>query len=140
MTTESTGSGTPASGSWWSRRTAGLNGGYWKLWGAVTTSNFGDGLAALAFPWLASLLTRDALAIAGVAFATRLPWLVFSLQAGVLGDRLDRRQLMVGANLLRAVVAGLAAIAVFTGVMNLPLLYLAGFVLGLAEVVFDNTS
>ena len=126
--------------SWWARRTAGLDGRFWKLWGAVASSNLGDGLASLAFPWLASLLTRDALAIAGVALATRLPWLVFSLQAGVLGDRLDRRRLMVGANSVRALVAGGAAVAVAADVMSLPLLYLAAFVLGMCEVLFDNSA
>ena len=126
--------------SWWRRRTVGLDGRFWKLWGAVAASNLGDGLASLAFPWIASLLTRDPLAIAGVALATRLPWLVFSLQAGVLGDRVDRRRLMVAANSVRAVMVGAAALAVAADAMTLPLLYLAAFVLGMCEVLFDNTS
>ncbi len=129
-----------ADGSWIGRRTGGLDGRYWRLWSAVASSNLGDGLVALAFPWLASLLTRDALAIAGVAFATRLPWLVFSLQAGALTDRFDRRRLMVVANGLRAVVASLTAVAVVLEVMTIPGLYLAAFALGMCEVVFDNTS
>ncbi|MEX2551009.1 MAG: MFS transporter [Nitriliruptoraceae bacterium] len=126
--------------SWWQRRTAGLDGRYWRLWGAVASSNLGDGLVSLAFPWLASLLTRDALAISGVALATRLPWLVFSLQAGVLGDRYDRRRLMVIANSLRAAVAAAVAVAVVMDIASLPLLYLTAFALGMSEVVFDNTS
>jgi MFS family permease len=126
-------------GPWWRRRSA-LDGRYWRLWGAVASSNLGDGLVSLAFPWLASLLTRDPVLIAGVALATRLPWLVFSLQAGVLGDRLDRRRLMVSANTIRAVVAGAAATAVAFDVMSLPALYVAAFVLGMCEVVFDNTT
>jgi MFS family permease len=117
-----------------------LDGRYWRLWGAVATSNLGDGLVSLAFPWLASLLTRDALAVAGVALATRLPWLVFSLQAGVLTDRIDRRRLMVVANSLRALVAVGTTLAVLADVMSLPVLYLAAFTLGMCEVVFDNTS
>jgi MFS family permease len=117
-----------------------LDARYWRLWGAVASSNLGDGLVSLAFPWLASLLTRDPLAIAGVALATRLPWLLFSLQAGVLGDRLDRRRLMVSANTVRAVVAGATAAAVATDLITLPGLYLAAFLLGMCEVVFDNTS
>ncbi len=129
-----------ATPSWWQRRTGGLDGRYWKLWGAVASSNIGDGLVSLAIPWLASLLTRDALAIAGVALATRLPWLVFSLQAGALTDRFDRRRLMVIANTLRALVVGTATIAVMADVMTLPLLYAVGFALGMCEVVFDNTS
>jgi MFS family permease len=122
------------------RRTAGLDGRYWRLWGAVASSNLGDGLVSLAFPWLASLMTRDPMAIAGVALATRLPWLLFSLQAGVLGDRLDRRRMMVSANTMRAVVAGATTAAVAFDVITLPALYLAAFLLGMCEVVFDNTS
>jgi MFS family permease len=125
---------------WLRTRTGGLDARYWKLWGAVASSNVGDGLVSLAFPWLASLLTRDPMAIAGVALATRLPWLVFSLQAGALTDRFDRRRLMVLANTLRAVVATATAMAVFLDVLPLPALYLAAFALGMCEVVFDNTS
>jgi MFS family permease len=127
-------------GSRWRRGTGGFDGRYWRLWGAVASSNLGDGLVSLAFPWLASLLTRDPMAIAGVALATRLPWLLFSLQAGVLGDRLDRRRLMVSANTMRAVVAGATTAAVAFEVITVPALYVAAFLLGMCEVVFDNTS
>ena len=117
-----------------------LDARYWRLWGAVASSNLGDGLVALALPWLASLLTRDPLAISGVALATRLPWLVFSLQAGTLSDRYDRRRLMVVANSLRALVAVAMTVAVWQDLASLAVLYLAAFALGMCEVVFDNTS
>ena len=136
----SSGSQGPAGRAWWRRRTSGLDGRYWRLWAAVASSNLGDGLVGLAFPWLASLLTRDPLLIAGVGLATRLPWLLFSLQAGVLGDRMDRRRLMVTANSVRAVVAGAVAVAVVVDAINLPVLYVAAFVLGMCEVAFDNTT
>ncbi len=106
----------------------------------MASSNLGDGLVSLALPWLASLLTRDALAIAGVALASRLPWLVFSLQAGALSDRFDRRRLMVAANSFRAVIAAGLTVAILLDAASLPLLYLAAFGLGMCEVVFDNTS
>ncbi len=130
----------PPDGSWLRRRTGGLDGRYWRLWGAVASSNLGDGLVSLAIPWLASLLTRNPMAIAGVALATRLPWLVFSLQAGALTDRFDRRRLMVTANTIRALIVGLATVAVLFDVMTVPLLYVIGFGLGMCEVVFDNTT
>jgi MFS family permease len=124
----------------WRRRLAGLDATYWRLWSAVASSNLGDGLVSLALPWLASLLTRDPLAISGVALATRLPWLVFSLQAGALSDRFDRRRLMALANSVRAVIALAVSAAVVLEVASLPLLYAAAFGLGMCEVVFDNTS
>jgi hypothetical protein len=45
---------------------------YWKLWTASVTSNLGDGVAVIAYPWLASAVTRNALLIALIAIAQRL--------------------------------------------------------------------
>ena len=51
----------------------------------------GDGMGLIAYPWLASAVTRNPLLIGLVSVANRLPWLVFSLPAGVITDRVDRR-------------------------------------------------
>lgn len=37
---------------------------YWRLWTASVISNFGDGVATVAYPWLASALTRSPVHIA----------------------------------------------------------------------------
>ena len=79
-----------------------LGSNYWKLWTASVTSNLGDGISTVAYPWLASAVTRDPIQIAGIAVATRLPWLIFTLPAGVITDRLDRRKLIVAMDLARA--------------------------------------
>ncbi len=121
-------------------RFRGLGGNYWKLWTASVVSNLGDGVAQIAYPWLASLLTRNPALIAGVALAQRLPWLVFSLHAGVIVDRGDRRQLMVWMNTIRFVVTVGVTIAVAAGVMVIPALYVAALALGTAEVIYDNSS
>ena len=121
-------------------RFAGLGANYWKLWAASVISNLGDGVSVIAYPWLASLLTRDPGLIAGVAVAQRLPWLVFSLHAGAIVDRGDRRRLMVAMNTARFVTTLFVAFAVAADVMVIPALYLAALVLGFAEVVYDNSS
>lgn len=64
---------------------------YFKLFGASTISNLGDGIGAIAYPWLASAVTRSPVLIASVFVVQRIPWLLFSLPAGVVTDRLDRR-------------------------------------------------
>ena len=74
------------------------------LFSATAVSNLGDGVSALAFPWLATLITRDPALVALVAFATTLPWLLFSVPVGVLVDRYDRRLLMVRADLFRLIL------------------------------------
>ena len=74
---------------------------YWKLWTASVVSNFGDGVSLIAYPWLASAVTRDPVQIALVAVATRLPWLIFTLPAGVITDRVDRRKLVAWMDVVR---------------------------------------
>jgi MFS family permease len=130
---------------------------YRRLFAATTISNLGDGVGAIAYPWLASAVTRDPLLIALVGVAQRLPWLLFTLPAGVITDRSDRRRLMVGANVLRAVFTLGVAVAVVVGGGDLPasdelervidtdvVLYLAVIVatllMGVAEVLYDNSA
>jgi MFS family permease len=118
----------------------GLGPSYWRLWTASVVSNLGDGVSLVAYPWLAGTLTRNPVAIAVVALATRLPWLLVSLPAGAIVDRADRVRLMVAMNATRAVLTGGLAVAVLTGVMTLPLLCLSAVALGIAEVLYDNAA
>lgn len=117
---------------------------------ASAVSNLGDGVTAVAFPWLASLLSRDALLVSLVATAGRLPWFLFALPAGVLTDRVDRRRLMVRADLIRlwltlgvvALVLSLPPLPLADGAGQAPVLALAviAFLLGTAEVLRDNAA
>ena len=78
---------------------------YWRLWSAHAISNLGDGVSAIAYPWLASAVTRSPLLIALVAVASRLPWLIFTLPAGVITDRFDRKKIIVAMDAARGVLA-----------------------------------
>jgi len=122
---------------------------YRLLFSASAVSNLGDGVSALALPWLASLITRNPMLIATVAFATRLPWFLCSIPAGVITDRYDRKHLMVGADILRMILtAGLVVCALTipqpapAGAAFAAILMVSGlaFLLGLAEVVRDNAA
>lgn len=125
------------------------NRSYRLLFSASAISNLGDGISALAFPWLASLLTRDPFLISLVAFATRLPWFLFSIPAGVITDRYDRGKLMVRADIFRflltAGVIGLIATAPALPFEGDPLPYILALsglalLLGCAEVIRDNAA
>lgn len=115
---------------------------YRLLFTAGALTNLGDGMVALALPWLATLLTRDPVAIAAVAAAGRLPWMLFSVPAGVLIDRSDRRQLIARADLLRAaIVAAILMLALGEpGPGAVWVLAGLAFLLGSAEVVRDNAA
>jgi len=119
---------------------AGLGAEYRKLWAASAVSNLGDGITLVAGPLLAASLTRDPALVAGLTFAQRLPWLLFSLLSGALVDRLDRRRLMAAVDLFRTVVVGVLGIAVMLGWASLPLMYVSFFLLGMAETLFANAS
>ena len=129
----------PAAGGGTLRR-GGLGPEFRKLWTANAISNLGDGVTFVAGPLLAASLTRDPLLVAGLAFAQRLPWLLFSLVSGALVDRLDRRRLMATVDVARCLLLGLLGVAVLLDATTIPLLYAVFFAVGVAETLFDNAS
>jgi MFS family permease len=65
-----------------------------RVWAAVTISSVGDGMRSVAMPLLAAQITSDPRRIALAALAGQLPFLLFSLPADVLSDRVDRRRIL----------------------------------------------
>lgn len=123
------------------RRASGdLGTNYWRLWGASAASNLADGVFWIAFPLFAIQLTDSPALVAGVSVVARLPWLVFVLFAGALADRLDRRRTMVAVTVLRTGVAAGLAVGIVAGVVDLPVLYVAAFALGVGETLFDTAA
>jgi MFS family permease len=123
-----------------SRLAGGLPASYWRLWSASAGSNLADGIFWIALPLLAIQLTNSPALVAGVTIASRLPWLLFSLVAGALADRLDRRRTMILVDVFRAGLLGSLALATAAGAANLPLLYIVAFALGIAETLFDTSA
>ena len=118
----------------------GLSRDYWKLWSSSAASNLADGIFVIALPLIAVRLTDSPVLVAGVAIAGRLPWLLFALIAGALADRLDRLRTMRHVNLLRFAVIGLMAALALLDLLSLPALYIAAFVLGIGETLFDTAA
>lgn len=111
-----------------------------KLWLAAALANLGDGIRLATIPLLAASLTRDPLQVSGLYFVQQLPWLLVSLVSGALADRLDRRRLIGGVNFGRTVLMATVAVAVVTGTVSLPLLYVVAFLLGTAETLADSAA
>ncbi len=104
------------------------------------TSNLGDGIALAAGPLLVASLTEDRFVVAMASLLQWLPPLLFALGAGAVSDRVDRRALVVGVDLVRAVVLAVLATAVLLGGVPVGAVLLALFVLATAEVFADNAS
>lgn len=108
----------------------------WNL-ASVWVGNLGDGIALAAGPLLVASQTRNPLLIASAAMVQRVPTLVIGLYAGALADRVSRVRLVVGANVLRAlVIAGLIAM-IATGRVSIAVVLVAMLLVGLAEQFAD---
>src|SRR6266511_5357011 len=82
-----------------------------KLWSAQTVSQFGTQISQVALPLVAVIvLDASAFQVAALGTVEFLPFLLFTLPAGVWVDRLPRRPILVIADLGRA--AALATIPV----------------------------
>ena len=103
-------------------------------------STLGDGMYLAALPLLAATLTRDPLPVAVVTVAGWLPWLVFALPAGALVDRLDRRRVRWSVDAGRALVVGALTVAVLAGWASIPLLAVAGFLVGAGQTLVENAA
>jgi hypothetical protein len=126
---------------------------YARFIAAAGFTNIADGVATLAWAWLATLLTRDPLYVAAVPVALRLPWFLFAIPAGLVADRVNRRSLIIAMDIARAIAFALAALAIWlalpldlapsTGVSSVPLfvaIIIAALLVGLAEVFRDNAA
>jgi MFS family permease len=114
---------------------------------------------AVAYPWLASAVTRSPLLIALSVVVSRLPWLVFTLFAGVITDRFNRKRIIVSMDICRGLLTLVVGAFVYLERESLPslnelasitdletnytlysVILITAFLFGLAEVLRDNTA
>ncbi|BCW68412.1 MFS transporter [Arthrobacter sp. NicSoilB4] len=117
-----------------------LGASYWKLWTSSGLSNLADGVFKIALPLLAIQFTQSPTLIAGLSVAATLPWLLFALTAGALADRLDRRKLMLWANLGRAMLPALLVAGILLDLGSIWALYVVALMVGVAETLYDTSA
>jgi len=122
------------------RNRAPLGPSYWKLWTSSGLSNLADGVFKIALPLLAVQLTQSPTLIAGLSVAATLPWLVFALTAGALADRLDRRRLMLWANLGRGLLPAVLIAVLLLDFGSIWALYVVALLVGAAETLYDTSA
>jgi MFS family permease len=99
-------------------------------------SSLGDRISYIAYPLLVLELTSSPAKAGVVGFARLIPTLGFGLLAGVAADRYDRKRLMLGAHVVRALVLGTLAAAIVADEARFWLIAVAAFVQGLGSTVF----
>ena len=93
------------------------------LFAGVSTSLLGDQFALIATPWLVLQLSGDPLALGIVLALEGIPRALFMLFGGAITDRFSPRVIMLASDMARFVLAALMAIVVFTGTVEMWMVY-----------------
>jgi Na+/melibiose symporter-like transporter len=112
--------------------------GFRRLLAAEVVSNFGSMLTRLVIPWVAALVLEASPFEMGLLLvADVVAGAAGSLVLGTLVDRASKRRVMIGADLARAAIIALLALAVWRGVATIPLLIVAAAGSGLLSITFE---
>jgi len=101
------------------------------LFTGATTSLLGDQFALIATPWLVLKMTGDPMTLGIVLALEGIPRAVFMLLGGAITDRISPRLVMLISDIIRFVLTSLMAFVVFTGTVQIWMLYAFGLGFGL---------
>lgn len=103
------------------------------MWGGQLVSLLGDMLFDLALIWWVLNVTSSGMAISAVALAASLPSIILGPIIGVYVDRLDRRWLMIGSDIINGVIMAGMAILYWQGIFSLPLIVASAALTGVVS-------
>jgi hypothetical protein len=113
---------------------------YALLTAGAVVSLLGDGFFGVALAWQVYEISNVPTALSIVGAAWTAPLVIFILLGGVFSDRYDRRWMMIGADLVRALAIGLIGLLSVLGVLELwHVIALIAFV-GLGDAFFNPAS
>ncbi len=114
---------------------------YRRLWTSILISSFGAQVTMLAIPLTAAVLLHATPTQMGwLTTVELLPFVLFSLPAGVWLDRVRKLPLYVGGEVLLALAVGSVPLAWALGWLNMGWLYAVGFVGGLVHTVAGSAA
>jgi predicted MFS family arabinose efflux permease len=104
------------------------------LWSGQAVSELGTRTAWIAYPLLVLAITGSPARAGIVGFANRVPFLLFSLPAGALVDRWNRKWIMLACDAGRAVGVGSVAAAIAVGHLAFAHILIVAFLEGTLTV------
>ncbi len=111
-----------------------------KFWLGQTVSNFGSSFSSFALPLLVYKLTGSALNLGIASAATFLPYLLFGLLIGAWVDRVDRKRLMIGTDVARALITALIPLLATLHLLTVWWIYGVTFVLSTLTIFFNTAE
>ncbi|PZF96502.1 MFS transporter, partial [Micromonospora deserti] len=107
------------------------------LWGGQTVAELGTRISSVVVPLLAAgALGASVFQVSLLTFLAWLPYLLFSLPAGILADRVDQRRLMIACDLGRAALLLSVPVVALVGQLTLAFLYAVVGLSGVLTVFF----
>jgi MFS family permease len=114
---------------------------YRRLWSSILISSLGGQITMLALPLTAAVLLQASPTQMGLLQAMEiLPFVLFSLPAGVLLDRVRKLPVYIWGESLLAVAVATVPLAAWLGVLGMTWLYVVGFVLGCVYTVAGSAA
>src|SRR6266516_4728422 len=119
------------------KQTSKLNSDFWKYWTGQTISNLGSSITLFALPLLVYKLTGSALNLGITTAATFLPYLLFGLILGAWTDRVDRKRMMIGTDIARALIIASIPLLAALGILSVWWIYVVAFVHATLTICFE---
>ena len=112
-----------------------------RLWTSTLLSSFGGQISMLALPLTAAVLLHATPTQMGfLTFAALLPFLLFSLPAGVWLDRVRKLPVYVGGEILLGLALATVPIAWWMGWLTMSWLYVLEFIVGMVHAVSGTAA
>ena len=89
-----------------------------SVWIASLLSNFGSLIQSVGASWMMLSIAPSADMVALVQASTALPIMLFSLVAGAIADNMDRRKVMVVAQIFMLIVSAALALCAWAGLIG----------------------
>ena len=103
-------------------------------------SQIGDRIHSLALIWIVYNRSNSTAAVGGIMIATTLPAVLISPFAGTVSDRLNKKTVMIFADILRGFIVIFLSLAAFKGFLNYPILIIATVIMSLAAAFFNPSA
>ena len=107
----------------------------WLWWGQLV-SQVGDGITRLALLWFVYSITGSALQTTVIGLLQTLPPVIFGPLIGVYLDRLPKKSIMIGSDLLRALIIGVIPCVIPVETLTVAHLFVLVFLNSIASTVF----
>jgi len=114
-----------------------LNSDFWKYWTWQTISNLGSSITLFALPLLVYKLTGSALNLGITTAAEFLPYLLFVLILGAWTNRVDRKRMMIGTDIARALIIASIPLLYAFGLLVVWWIYVVGFIHATLTICFE---